>query len=247
MDNGVNHEKPVRYFVMGRNEWRESDQWLPAAVETPMFFAPSAGGVSSGRLQATQFEHRESFSQFLSDPANPVTNSYDSSGAHDYARLSERADVLTFDSAALKQDTEVTGPISVHIWVSCDCRDFDLWARLLDVAGHEPDESGARCAARQLSRLEARPTVAIPRRNLRTEVRETDYEQRVFAGTSDPAADLGKFHSKLFTQSPERTIGGEQRGDEKSKYPGVSRCLPPVARTAAHYLDPQIRSWENRT
>src|SRR5580765_1350850 len=65
---------------------------------------------------------------------NPVTNSYDSSGAHDYAKLSERADVLTFDSAALKQDTEVTGPISVHVWVSCDCRDFDLWARLLDVA-----------------------------------------------------------------------------------------------------------------
>jgi putative CocE/NonD family hydrolase len=94
MDNGVDQEKPVRYFVMGRNEWRESDRWPPAAVETPMFFVPSAGGVSSGRLQAAQFEHKESFSQFVSDPANPVANSYDSSGAHDYARLSERADVL---------------------------------------------------------------------------------------------------------------------------------------------------------
>jgi len=134
MDNGVDHEKPVRYFVMGRNVWRESDQWPPAAVETPMFFAPSAGGVSSGRLQAKQFEQKESFSQFLSDPASPVVNAYDSSGAHDYAKLSERADVLTFDSAALKQDTEVSGPIIVDVWVSCECRDFDLWARLLDVA-----------------------------------------------------------------------------------------------------------------
>ena len=40
-----------------------------------MFFVPSAGGVPSGRLQAAQFEHKESFSQFVSDPANPVANS----------------------------------------------------------------------------------------------------------------------------------------------------------------------------
>jgi hypothetical protein len=43
--------------------------------------------------------------------------------------------------SALKQDTEVTGPISVHIWVSCDCRDFDLGA----VAGR-----GARRTAMNL-------------------------------------------------------------------------------------------------
>ena len=29
---------------------------------------------------------------------------------------------------------EVTGPIAVKIFVSCDCRDFDLWFRLLDLA-----------------------------------------------------------------------------------------------------------------
>jgi len=133
-DNGVNHEEPVRYFVMGRNEWRASDQWPPAAVETPMFLAPSTGDVHFGQLQTTRFEEKQSSSQFLSDPSNPVTNSFGSSGAHSYAKLSERADVLTFDSAVLTQDTEVSGPISVHMWVSCDCRDFDLWARLLDVA-----------------------------------------------------------------------------------------------------------------
>jgi putative CocE/NonD family hydrolase len=52
--------------------------------------------------------------------------------------LSDRADVLTFDSAELLQDTEVTGPIKARIFASCDCRDFDLWARVLDVA---PDGS----------------------------------------------------------------------------------------------------------
>ena len=134
VDNGVDREKPVRYFVMGRNEWREADQWPPAARMTPMFLAPPTASARSARLQTTPFENKDNFSQFTSDPANPVTNPYDSSGAHDYAKLSDRADVLSFDSAVLPEDTEVTGPITARIFVSCDCRDFDLWARLLDVS-----------------------------------------------------------------------------------------------------------------
>jgi putative CocE/NonD family hydrolase len=134
VDNGVDREKPVRYFVMGRNEWRDADQWPPEAKKTPMFLAPPTGGAGPARLQMTQFGNKDSFSQFVSDPANPVTNPYDSSGAHDYAKLSDRADVLTFDSAVLEEDTEVTGPITARIFVSCDCRDFDVWARLLDVS-----------------------------------------------------------------------------------------------------------------
>jgi putative CocE/NonD family hydrolase len=133
VDNGIGREKPVRYFVMGRNHWREADQWPPTARETAMFLAPGAGSRRSGRLQTTPFNEKDSFSEFVSDPANPVTNPYDSSGAHDYAKLSDRADVLTFDSAVLERDTEVTGPIRVRIFVSCDCHDFDLWTRMLDV------------------------------------------------------------------------------------------------------------------
>ena len=48
--------------------------------------------------------------------------------------MAERHDVLTFDSAPLEQDTEVTGPIQAQIYLACDCRDTDLWVRLLDVA-----------------------------------------------------------------------------------------------------------------
>jgi len=126
--------KPVRYFVMGRNQWRDADQWPPAAKEVPVFLAPGTGGAGFGRLQSAAFDSGDSFSEFASDPANPVVNPYDSSGAHDYRKLSDRADVLTFDSAALQEDTEVTGPIKARIFVSCDCRDFDLWTRLLDVS-----------------------------------------------------------------------------------------------------------------
>lgn len=134
IDNGVDREKPVRYFVMGRNQWQDADRWPPTAREVPMFLTPPSGSARYGRLESTPLRGRESFSEFISDPVNPVTNPYDSSGAHDYAKLSDRGDVLTFDSAVLQEDTEATGPIRVRIFVSCDCQDFDLWTRLLDVA-----------------------------------------------------------------------------------------------------------------
>jgi hypothetical protein len=101
---------------------------------TPAFLAAGTGSTSAGRLQNTPFDNPDSFSEFLSDPANPVVNTYDSSGAHDYRKLADRADVLTFDSDLLQEDTEITGPITARIFVSCDCPDFDLWARLLDVS-----------------------------------------------------------------------------------------------------------------
>ena len=65
---------------------------------------------------------------------NPARNACENSGAHDYRQLERRSDVLTFDSAVLDSDTEVTGPIKAQIYFSCDCRDADLWVRLLDVA-----------------------------------------------------------------------------------------------------------------
>jgi putative CocE/NonD family hydrolase len=99
-----------------------------------MFLAPPSDNQHSAQLQARPFDSKKSFSEFVSDPADPVTNPYESSGAHDYAKLSGRADVLSFDSAVLQEDAEVTGSIKARIFVSCNCRDFDLWARLLDVS-----------------------------------------------------------------------------------------------------------------
>jgi putative CocE/NonD family hydrolase len=61
-------------------------------------------------------------------------NEYEVSGAHNYRKLVERSDVATFDSEVLQSDREVTGPIHARIFASCDCRDFDLWVRLQDVA-----------------------------------------------------------------------------------------------------------------
>ncbi len=132
--NGVEKEKPVRYFVMGDDRWREADAWPPVSTSTSYYLAAPKSGDIHGRLSTEAPKEKKAFESFLSDPEKPVLNSYSRSGAHDYKNLVERNDVLTFDSASLERDIEVTGPIHADIYLACDCRDTDLWVRLLDVA-----------------------------------------------------------------------------------------------------------------
>ena len=137
IDNGVDRESPVRYFVMGRDEWRESKMWPPAAKLTPYYlFSGSDGDTVHGKRSLTTAnpDISEGASTFVSDPQNPLKNKYSSSGAHDYRDLANRNDVLAFDSSPMASDMEVTGPIRAEIYMACDCRDVDLWVRLLDVA-----------------------------------------------------------------------------------------------------------------
>jgi len=131
VDNGVEKSAPIRYFTMGENQWHEAKTWPPVAQATSYYL----GGTPDGKLTLSVHTPAESekFSSFVSDPNDPVRNIYESSGAHDYRALAQRPDVLTFDSEKLKADTNVTGPISARVFVSCDCRDLDLWVRLLDV------------------------------------------------------------------------------------------------------------------
>ena len=50
-----------------------------------------------------------------------------------YGPLSERHDVLVFQTPALPEDLEVTGPITVRLWASSSAVDTDFTAKLLDV------------------------------------------------------------------------------------------------------------------
>ena len=50
-----------------------------------------------------------------------------------YRPLAERPDVLVFQTAPLTHDVEVTGPITVHLWISSSAPDTDFTAKLVDV------------------------------------------------------------------------------------------------------------------
>jgi hypothetical protein len=84
---------------------------------------------------------------YLSDPRNPVPTIGGAlssgepvmrGGAYDQRKLAERADVLAFSTPPLARDLEVTGPITVRLWITSDSPDTDFTAKLIDV--HPPNE-----------------------------------------------------------------------------------------------------------
>jgi uncharacterized protein len=125
--------KPIRLFVMGADRWRNADSWPLPNTRFTSFFLSSQEGKKNGVLQPRRPHAKSSYSEFLSDPADPTVDPNDSRGAHDYAPLAARPDVLAFDSVPFAADTEVTGPLQVDIFISTDAVDTDLWARILDV------------------------------------------------------------------------------------------------------------------
>ena len=50
--NGVEKEKPVRYFVMGDNQWREADAWPPASKAASYYLVSPKSGEFAGSLSA---------------------------------------------------------------------------------------------------------------------------------------------------------------------------------------------------
>jgi len=132
--NGVERQAAVRLFVMGDNRWREETSWPPPAARATSFYLAGGGKSVPGKLQPVA-PSGEQVSVFTSDPAHPVLDPYAGHlGAHDYRDLARRSDVLVFETEPLAKDIEALGPVTAEIYAACDCTDFDLWTRLLDVA-----------------------------------------------------------------------------------------------------------------
>jgi uncharacterized protein len=138
-------KKPVRIFVMGKNEWRDEEDWPLARAKATKYFLHSAGKANSsagdGRLSA-QPPLTEPKDSYAYDPENPVPtiggplccdSGHLAPGPRDQRTVEERSDVLVYTTPAFLQDTEVTGPVSLDFFASTSGKDTDFTAKLLDV------------------------------------------------------------------------------------------------------------------
>src|SRR6266849_8092889 len=143
--NGAEHEKPVKIFVMGKNEWREEDDWPPARAKAARYYLHSAGAANglagNGSLSAA-LPADEKPDKYVYDPndAAPTIGGSLCCGAlptgigpQDQRPAEARPDVLVFTTAAFAQDIEVTGPVTADLWVSTSAVDTDFTAKLVDV------------------------------------------------------------------------------------------------------------------
>ena len=145
IQNDFAKEKPVKIFVMGRNQWREEDDWPLARARTTKYFLHSAGVANTllGNGSLSEAAARaEAPDQYVYDPANPVPTvggplccdgSHMPPGPHDQRAVEGRKDVLIYTSAAFSDDTEITGPISLELFAKSTAVDTDFTAKLVDV------------------------------------------------------------------------------------------------------------------
>jgi putative CocE/NonD family hydrolase len=144
-DNAMVKSKPVHIFVMGKNEWRDEDDWPPPRARTTKFFLHSGGAANSadgnGSLNTTA-AGSEPKDSFVYDPANPVPtvggplccrSDLLKPGPFDQKEVEQRKDVLVYSTPVLERDLEVTGPVTAELWVSSSAKDTDFTAKLVDL------------------------------------------------------------------------------------------------------------------
>jgi len=145
IENGSDHEKPVKLFVMGKNDWREEDDWpLERATATRYYLRSTkpANGLEGGGTLSTAAPSEEKSDHYVYDPNDAVPTIGGplccqplptGVGPQDQRPAEARGDVLVFSSPAFTQNTEVTGPISLDLYVSSSAVDTDFTGKVVDV------------------------------------------------------------------------------------------------------------------
>ena len=142
--NGVEHEKPVRIFVMGKNEWREEDDWPPARATTTRYYlhsASAANGLTGSGSLSMSAPGDEKSDQYVYDPSDAVPTIGGplccgplptGIGPADQRPAEARSDVLVYSTPPFARDTEVTGRVSLDLYVSSSAVDTDFTGKLVD-------------------------------------------------------------------------------------------------------------------
>lgn len=148
LDNGVEHDAPVRIFVMGPDAWRDEADWPLPDTDWQCWYLQRDGSASSpadAGLLAPLPPPDEPVDSFIYDPRNPVPTAGGATflpglfvaanaGPRDQRDVESRPDVLCYTSAVLEDNLEVTGPVRLVLYVSSSARDTDFTGKLVDVA-----------------------------------------------------------------------------------------------------------------
>jgi hypothetical protein len=146
IDNGIMDESPIAYYVMGAptgEEWRFADQW-PLPNEQPTAYYLSAGPSSSvasandGLLSLDASADAAAQDDYVVDYTTTTgtktrwTDGYGGGfGYPDMTANDEKA--LTYTTAPLESDTEITGHPVIHLWISATSEDADVMVYLEEV------------------------------------------------------------------------------------------------------------------
>jgi putative CocE/NonD family hydrolase len=148
IDNGIIREPPMHYYVMGaknRQSWQTCTQWPVQQQKTlPLYFAKGRTGsissVNDGFLTGSSPAGRNDRDVYTVDyTATSGKNSRWTAvnwprNYPDQRPNDEKA--LTYTTSPLETDVEVTGHPVVHLWLSTEAPDLDVFVYLKEVDGN---------------------------------------------------------------------------------------------------------------
>ena len=130
---------PVNTFETGANTWKTYNVWPPVPfTEKNLYLLP--GGKLS--FIAPDKKGKDSYDEYVSDPANPVPFVADRNQTMDMQReymtadqrfLADRKDVLSYQTDVLDHDVTIAGNIWANLHVSTTGTDADFVVKVLDV------------------------------------------------------------------------------------------------------------------
>ncbi|MBC8420650.1 MAG: CocE/NonD family hydrolase [Desulfobacterales bacterium] len=144
IENGITDEAPVKIFIMGKNQWRDEQEWPLARTEYTNYYFHSGGKANArhgdGHL-STVMPVGEEPDRFTYDPHNPVPTRGGNilmaanhiRGPVDQTTLENRDDILVYTTEPLEKEVEVTGPVKVRLFAASSATDTDFTAKLVDV------------------------------------------------------------------------------------------------------------------
>ena len=137
--NGVDKDPPVKIFVMGAGHWRNEQEWPLSRARQRAMYLTSSGSANTptgdGKLLWEPPE-KAGRDQYRYDPHDPVPSLHGKALftiASDQRPLSNRQDILVYQSAPLQKPIEVTGNPIVELRAATSAPDTDFFVRLIDV------------------------------------------------------------------------------------------------------------------
>jgi putative CocE/NonD family hydrolase len=130
--------EPVNTFQTGINQWKTYKSWPPKEAKEQNLFLLPGGKLSFNAPVAG----KDSYDEYVSDPANPVPFFADLNRTGDMERtymdgdqrfLADRKDVLTYQTDELDKDVTIAGNIWPKLNVSTTGTDADWIVKVIDV------------------------------------------------------------------------------------------------------------------
>ncbi len=134
VDTGIMAEPPIHYFTMGEERWKATDAWPPQATPVSFYFSrdrrlttePPTTPESADTVTVDFTAGTGEQSRWHTLMGRPITDPYPDRAAQDQK-------LLTYTTAPLDRDTEVTGHPLITLYVSSTARDGSFLVYLEDL------------------------------------------------------------------------------------------------------------------